>query len=459
MRIAIVSNLYPPHYLGGYEVHCAQVAEALKRMGHEVRVLTSTYGMPASNEGRSHLAQHDVNGVPVSRWLNQYYFEPQPKWDRPWMFWRAKRELQDCDKFVKFVEEFRPDVVNWWNMNGMTKVLLPLPGRWGIPDVHAVDDLWLVYDYGQGGKQSAAFWQQFWSGHWGPMLLRPVLRPIVALWERRVCAYGITTRDLSHHPSQVCFLSEYLRKVHRDAGMDFPSSRVIHGGVDKNRFFQALPKPADATGRLRLLYAGQVTPDRGLLTVIDALGEIPESTRRRMTLTVVGGGPPAYLSTVTARIKELGVQDHISILGKVSHDRIPDVFKAHDVFIFASKRPEGLGFVCIEAMLAGCAVVTTGSGGSKEIAEAADLPMFPPENPRALSVLLARLEAQRDQVSEIALRGQRVAVRQFSLDRMMEDWQQVFEELGSRRNNVAGRHLSGSLVASGSAVCSPPVGE
>ena len=52
MRVLIVSNLYPPHYCGGYEVRCAQVAEALVRAGHQVEVLTSLYGLPTDDRGR-----------------------------------------------------------------------------------------------------------------------------------------------------------------------------------------------------------------------------------------------------------------------------------------------------------------------------------------------------------------------------------------------------------------------
>ena len=51
MRILIVSNLYPPHYEGGYEVRCAQVAEALTRAGHDVCVLTSRHGLRAGAPG------------------------------------------------------------------------------------------------------------------------------------------------------------------------------------------------------------------------------------------------------------------------------------------------------------------------------------------------------------------------------------------------------------------------
>ena len=45
MRILIVSNLYPPHHIGGYELGCRDVVEGLKARGHEVKVLTSTYGV------------------------------------------------------------------------------------------------------------------------------------------------------------------------------------------------------------------------------------------------------------------------------------------------------------------------------------------------------------------------------------------------------------------------------
>ena len=43
MKILIVSNLYPPHHQGGYELRCAQVTAYLQRQGHDVRVVTSSY--------------------------------------------------------------------------------------------------------------------------------------------------------------------------------------------------------------------------------------------------------------------------------------------------------------------------------------------------------------------------------------------------------------------------------
>src|SRR3954469_20251061 len=41
MKLAVVSNLYPPLFIGGYEIGAALVVDELRRRGHDVRVLTA----------------------------------------------------------------------------------------------------------------------------------------------------------------------------------------------------------------------------------------------------------------------------------------------------------------------------------------------------------------------------------------------------------------------------------
>jgi len=83
-------------------------------------------------------------------------------------------------------------------------------------------------------------------------------------------------------------------------------------------------------------------------------------------------------------------------------------------------------------MLAGCAVLTTGSGGALEIATPADLPLFPKGDSVALSRLLARLVTHPEEVSRIAARGQEVALRDFSFDRRMKRWMTTLRQLHER---------------------------
>ena len=50
MRILLLSNLYPPHVLGGAEILARDYAVNLEELGHEVTVLTSSYGLPRAQQ-------------------------------------------------------------------------------------------------------------------------------------------------------------------------------------------------------------------------------------------------------------------------------------------------------------------------------------------------------------------------------------------------------------------------
>ena len=52
VNLLFISNFYPPHHLGGYELLCHEATTRLIARGHTVEVLTSTYGItsPAPNE-------------------------------------------------------------------------------------------------------------------------------------------------------------------------------------------------------------------------------------------------------------------------------------------------------------------------------------------------------------------------------------------------------------------------
>jgi glycosyltransferase involved in cell wall biosynthesis len=428
MRILVVTNLYPPQYLGGYEVRCAQVAEALQRSGHEVRVLTSVYGFPLTSWGSPPTRSERVCGVRVDRCLNQYFASPQHRL-RPWTLFLAKRELTDARFFIKSVSEFKPDIVNWWNMNGLSKTMLPIPGFLGIPDIHWIEYPWMIDEYGLAGEKAACFWIDFWDGTWGPRVFRPVLKLIGKRWERRIGRESIPTRNFPNRPRHVCFVSEYLRTLYREAGLEFPSSEIIYGGVPIDPFYAPVGSRLQEDGQLRILYAGQITPERGLHTAIEAIGHMDSSDRMRLTLTIAGNNQGNYFQGIQSRVEELKLSQIVTFLGKVPHEEMPAVYKRHHVLLFLSTREEGLPLVMVEAMLAGCAVITTGSGGAIEVAKLADLPLVPKADSLQLSRTLTQFVTHPSQIFEIASRGQQVALQKFSLNRMMERWEATLNRI------------------------------
>src|SRR5215475_2637238 len=287
MKILMVSNLYPPHYRGGYEVRCAKVAEALQLAGHDVRVLTTVYGLPLGPGGKFQPRTEILNGVRVYRWLHNFAFGPQ-QGTRPWTWFQAKRELGDARCFLNILDEFRPDVVNWWNMNGVSKLILSLPGTKSIPDVHWIEYPWMIDEYGPHGEKAAPFWISVWDGTWGPAYGRALFRWVGRCWERRMTREGIPTRVFPNDPTHVCFVSEYLRTLYREAGLQFNSSEVIFGGVPVAPFHASVQGRRVGTAKLRVLFAGQLTADRGLHTAVEAIAHLPRDVQRRLTLTAVG---------------------------------------------------------------------------------------------------------------------------------------------------------------------------
>src|SRR5436190_19702842 len=281
MRILVVSNLYPPHHQGGYELRCGQVVEGLRRRGHTVHVVASDYRITES--GHDALVREDtVNDVPVSRFLRQHRLDPTLA-DGKWYFLDVvKRQRVDLMRFAEFIDQFKPDLVSWWNLEGVTKAMLRMPHDRGIPSVHCIDDNWMIREFGADGAVDLPLWFGFWAGQWGPRLLRPVVRLALARFEQQLVRRGIPTRPFGVPPAHVCFISEFWRYLHDQAGLDVRSSDVIYGGVSPEKFL-VHRAPADYAGvPLRLLYAGFVDPRRGLRTIVEALALVPAEHRARM---------------------------------------------------------------------------------------------------------------------------------------------------------------------------------
>jgi len=98
--------------------------------------------------------------------------------------------------------------------------------------------------------------------------------------------------------------------------------------------------------------AAQKAPDVALRVFRRLLDERP-ATR----LVLAGDGPET--ERVDALLSELGLADRVA---RLSAAHGPDVIPAFDVFLMTS-RYEGFPYVLLEALAAGCAIVTTRVGG------------------------------------------------------------------------------------------------
>lgn len=423
MRVLVVSNLFPPHHVGGYELRCAQVARALTERGDEVRVLTSDVSL-----AERPAADADAFPFPVDRDLAHYRRTPQT--GVPYTLKLARRQLEDVRRTAAVLEEFEPDVVAWWNMEGLTKAVLDLPRRHSIPDACFVEDCWMIDEFGESGETDAFHWFDFWRGQWGPAPLRPLIRRWVA---RRASELedAVPVHPFRLDPRRVCFVSEFLRWEHRAAGLRPDSTQVIYGGVPVGRFLHRRDPTEFGEDPLGLLFVGYLSRNRGLHTVIEALGQLRPEDRRRVRLSIAYGGPvheTSYSRELKRRVAELGLSESVSFMPRVAHEAMPPLYRDHQLLLVPTTRGEGLPLTMMEAAASGAAVATTGSGGAIELADRAGMPLFPKEHPVALSRLLRRILDDRRSLAEIASRGQEVVLEHFTLDGMVDE---IRDALGS----------------------------
>jgi len=134
MRILFVSNLYPPHELGGMELRCQETVDGLTERGHVCHVLTSRFGVKSAIQAeesvtRSLHLQADVN----------YYRPLAFFFQRPWHEWANRRALR------RSVDEFQPDVVFIWGMWNLSSRVAYWAEQW-LPGrvAYAIASYWLV---------------------------------------------------------------------------------------------------------------------------------------------------------------------------------------------------------------------------------------------------------------------------------------------------------------------------
>jgi glycosyltransferase involved in cell wall biosynthesis len=101
-----------------------------------------------------------------------------------------------------------------------------------------------------------------------------------------------------------------------------------------------------------------------------------------------------YLDKLKSLITGLGLNDRFHLVDYRSN--VTDVYRALDVFVLPSIKPEPFGRVTVEAMTQGRAVIATNHGGTLELIEDGVTGILvPPSDPKALAAAIELLLADR----------------------------------------------------------------
>lgn len=398
MNIVVLSNFYPPHGVGGYELGCRDVVEALRRRGHRVRVLTSTHGVERAS------SEDDVH-----RWLS-IDLAGTPSASVPFALSLVAAEVRGGLALKRLVTAARPDVVYAWNMRYLPLSIARLAQRLGLPACYFVSDDWLAH------WETVDRWEQ-WTAN---LPSDPVKRGLKRLLQRAVERAWPAGRGRALDLRHVQFASRYLERACLDAGKVVERATVVHWGVDTRRFVYRddalMPGP-------RLLYAGQVVPSKGVHTAIEACRLLVHTRGMGgLRLTIAGGSVrPHYRGHLQTMVREAGLVDRVRFTGPLARERMPALYREHDILAFPSVWAEPFSITVLEAMSCGLAVVGTVTGGSGEILQhGVNALVFPAEDAATCALHIRALVDRPDLYAQIRREARRTIERAFDLPRMVD---------------------------------------
>lgn len=414
MRILVLSNLYPPHVVGGYERLCHAVSQELAARGHAVTVLTSTFGGAAP----------PFPGLAVRReWALRtgadiyapYEGTPADS---------AALAARNLAALHQALADVRPDVVFAWNLFFLDASLLDALEAGPHRAVVMLTDNWLLV------MRNPQFVADFFrTAVFGGAPFAPA--PAPSGWRGTL---GRVRRALRGAPArrglEAIFGSGFMRDFYAAGGIRFARDRVVHNGV-------ALPEGGDGPdraalvqpGELRLLFAGRLVDLKGADVAVAALPLLDPAALGvgRVVLTVVGDGQDAaYLKRFRAAVADSGRAADVEMRPPVPEAGLPALFAAHDIYLFPSLY-EPFSLTLIHALACGIPTVASDVGGNPEIVADGETGLLVPRgDAAALAGAVARLAREPALRARVSRQG-RAAGRRFTFRRMADGMEAFLE--------------------------------
>ncbi len=365
MKILVLTNLYPPHHAGTYDLRCQSVTETLRLRGHPVLVVTSNHGLNTEQRDEEIHRRFFLNGA-FGHPLSTGYREVQRIEEH------NHRVLQEA------IADFQPDLVHVWSLRGLSKSLIFGLRNSRLPTVYDIADRWLAEDL------RADPWLRWWNAP-GSNLLRRSLelagqrnrfdataptRMIKGL-ERIPEVYGppevvanVTPDSISSlRFDRLYFCSRALKQATQETGLRVSHGEIIYPGISMQIFFGDV-KPVSAPLN-KLLVVGRLNEESGLMTAVQALLQARQG-KSQLALSIYGRGETDYISQLRSFVVQNSLPVEFLTVSNQNRD-LAAVYRQHDALLYTAEWEEPFAVTPLEAMACGLPVIGANVGGAREL--------------------------------------------------------------------------------------------
>ncbi len=338
MKILIISNMFPPHIMGGAEMAAHSLAVWLAAQGHRIHVLTSAHERNLT--GLQNLSEN----LSVERHYFPSVYQIYRASERnPLMkiVWHAHDHYHLASERITagVIERFQPDLINTHSLQGIGYNLLRSVAKSGVPCVQTLHDFAFLCINVNRFKHGRECDRHHLPCQFSTQLKRAYLEKIerLAFWSPSQALLG------PHRP--------YLPTHAEAIAIPLPL-----------RFEQPALQKRSASGPIRLLYVGQVTPWKGVDFLLEVVKQLPSQIP--FQLEIIGGG-----SDLTPLMEKYQGYPRIHFLGKLPPEKIGAHMSRADLLLTPSLWFENAPLVISQAIQIGLPVFASRIGGLPELVE------------------------------------------------------------------------------------------
>lgn len=399
MKILAISNLYPPDFIGGYELCCRQVVDGLLGRGHEVRVLTTSPRTPCPAAGHVARELEMVNCYDAFGVLHN-----QPLTRKLTAARAAFVSAHNVHVLLDHVRRFQPDVVYLWNLFGTGGLglvgclqYLDVPWVWYLGDCvprmlcSLGDDVLSVL---------AEQFGRYVRGHFMPVSVRVV---------QEIEAAGVKLNgEIEPSPNWVL-------------GQQPPP---------RQRYF----RPGE---QLRIVSSGQMGRHKGIHLLVEAAALLRTRGYENFHVDLYGKVTDPSVAPLP---REQGVEDLVRFKGMCPQGELVDRYARHeyDLFAFPTWKREPFGCAPLEAAAYGAVMVMSESCGIGEWFVGGVHCLKTARTAEAFAQVLADVLHGKLDLKPIGRRASAVIWRDFHLDVLLPDIERALAGVARRPRRAAG---------------------
>lgn len=224
--------------------------------------------------------------------------------------------------------------------------------------------------------------------------------------------------------SKIIAVSESIAQKYRTV-FSKGNLTVIYNGI--NTIFYNKEKEIMNSDLLKIVLIGTISEKKGQLVAVKAIAELIKNTDISVCVKIVGYGSEEYLQYLHNEVKRLELNGVIEFVGK--SENVKEYYDWADISIVSSAM-EAFGRVTVEGMMAGCLVIGSNTGGTKELIEDGVTGIiFEQGSSHDLFLKIKKAVDNKELSKQIANNGRYEAMSKYTAERNAKEIVKVYEDV------------------------------